>query len=182
MTSQELQKTIRECMSAAQKLIDADDIEGALRHFAQVALFEIALQLALTREQAPRLNHIEDSQGGFCTLCQQPLAPYSKLTTADECPTRISQELELRAAAIEGQAAPHPQRQPAKLQPRGWFWVWWHSKYTPVGEWILGQYNGDDWELINGVVAPKRDVIAGFQIPDPPAAPPPDPAAQEPTK
>jgi hypothetical protein len=40
----------------------------------------------------------------------------------------------------------------------GYYWVWYE------GAWIIGEWDGEDWELINGVITSRRHVIRGPRI------------------
>jgi hypothetical protein len=48
----------------------------------------------------------------------------------------------------------------------GYYWVWYE------GDWIIGNWDGEDWNLANGVTCPSRYVIRGPRIADPPTDPP----------
>jgi hypothetical protein len=56
----------------------------------------------------------------------------------------------------------------------GHYWVWYE------GDWITGNWDGEDWNLANGVTTSSRHVLRGPRISDPPAGGPPtgDPASQ----
>jgi hypothetical protein len=58
--------------------------------------------------------------------------------------------------------------------PLGHYWVWYE------GSWITGNWDGEDWNLANGVTTSSRHLLRGPRISDPPAGGPPtlDPAAQ----
>jgi hypothetical protein len=46
--------------------------------------------------------------------------------------------------------------------PIGHYWVWYD------GSWMIGEWDGEDWELENGVTCPSYRVVRGHRIADPP--------------
>ncbi len=46
--------------------------------------------------------------------------------------------------------------------PIGHYWVWYE------GDWITGNWDGEDWNLANGVTTTSRHVLRSLRISDPP--------------
>jgi hypothetical protein len=53
--------------------------------------------------------------------------------------------------------------------PTGHYWVWYE------GDWITGNWDGEDWNLANGVTTSPRHLFRGPRIADPPTGGPPTP-------
>ncbi len=99
--------------------------------------------------------------------------PDSNKKTSDSLGSSVppGSESEVRWGNVVSSVIPQPLADAYEHHglPTGHYWVLYE------GEWITGNWDGEDWNLANGVTTSSRHVLRGPRLSDPPAGGPPTP-------
>ncbi len=106
---------------------------------------------------------IQEGTGDPITLADVESIPEARKDACEACSSilwKFTRDKNLKSvAACLG--LPVPPASGSALR-EGWYWVWYES----AAYWIIGEWDGEDWNLANGITTTRRHVIPGPRIMD----------------